>query len=144
MAGQGSSSARYQLLGSEGRGLGNAGTSSWGDMAGDDSDDDFDTRNLSVPQIKQKQYQAIEEQDRGLEQLSEVITRQKHLARTIGDEVDLQNELIDDITTHVDRTRDRIRGETQRVVTIGRRDNTCGYWTVIIVLFIVIIIIVLL
>jgi syntaxin 8 len=65
------------------------------------------------------------EQDRGLEALSEVISRQKNLAQVIGNEVDYQNELIDDITDHVDRTRDRIHGETQRVRTIDRKDATC-------------------
>lgn len=110
------------------------------------------------------------EQDRGLEALSHVITRQKTLAQAIGTEVDYQNELIEDITDHVDRTRDRIHGETQRVRTIDRKDNTCGkclnttllkpfinhvrflriifstwftgYWTVILTLLVIIIIIV--
>lgn len=44
----------------------------------------------------------VTEQDRGLEALSEVISRQKNLAQVIGNEVDFQNELIDDITDHVD------------------------------------------
>jgi len=145
-----SSSARYQLLGGGqggagrgrgghqgGFGLGDAGTSGWGD-----SDEDDYTRDMSVPQIKQQQYQALEEQDRGLEALSHVISRQKNLAQVIGNEVDYQNELIDDITDHVDRTRDRIHGETNRVRTIDRKDNTCGYWTVILILLVIIIIIV--
>lgn len=64
------------------------------------------------------------EQDRGLEALSEVITRQKNLAQTIGNEVTYQNELIDDITDHVDRTRDRLVGQTNNVRTIDRKDAT--------------------
>ncbi|OXA63866.1 syntaxin-8 [Folsomia candida] len=134
-------SARYQLLGQGGRGhgLGSGGMSGWGDNSDEEPDH---TRDMSVPQIKQQQYQALEEQDRGLEALSHVITRQKTLAQAIGTEVDYQNELIEDITDHVDRTRDRIHGETQRVRTIDRKDNTCGYWTVILTLLVIIIIIV--
>jgi len=115
----------------------------WGDF--DEEDDELEevtTRGVPVGQIKAQQYQALEDQDRGLEELSRVIGRQKTLARAIGDEVEYQNELIDDITTHVDRTRDRIHGETQRVRTIDRKDSTCAYWTVILILLAVIIIIV--
>ncbi len=50
-------------------------------------------------------------------------------------------ELIEDITDHVDRTRDRLVGETTRVRTIDRKDNTCGYWIVILILLVVIVII---
>jgi len=42
-------------------------------------------------QIKQMQAQAIAEQDRGLETLSEIIRRQKQMASAIGDEVECQN-----------------------------------------------------
>jgi hypothetical protein len=54
-----SNNARYQLLGqpgARGHGLGDAGTSGWGD-----SDDEPEyTRDMSVPQIKQQQYQVLE------------------------------------------------------------------------------------
>jgi len=144
MAGSSSSSARYQLLGGQGGdGQGGMRSVGWGDF--DEEDDELEevtTRGVPVGQIKAQQYQALEDQDRGLEELSRVIGRQKTLARAIGDEVEYQNELIDDITTHVDRTRDRIHGETQRVRTIDRKDSTCAYWTVILILLAVIIIIV--
>jgi len=144
MAGSSSSSARYQLLGGQGGdSQGGMRSVGWGDF--DEEDDELEevtTRGVPVGQIKAQQYQALEDQDRGLEELSRVIGRQKTLARAIGDEVEYQNELIDDITTHVDRTRDRIHGETQRVRTIDRKDSTCAYWTVILILLAVIIIIV--
>lgn len=74
------------------------------------------------------------EQDRGLEALSEVISRQKNLAQVIGNEVTYQNELIDDITDHVDRTRDRLVGQTNNVRTIDRKDST-GSKSITIVFF---------
>jgi len=136
------SSGRYALLGgpsSSGRGLGDMGTTGWGS---DDQDEEAQhTRGHSVPQLREQQYQIIEEQDRGLEALSEVISRQKQIATVIGSEVDYQNDLIEDITDHVDRTRDRLVGETGRVRTIDSKDKTCGYWIVIIVLLLAIVII---
>lgn len=52
-------SARYQLLGQGGRGhgLGSGGMSGWGDNSDEEPDH---TRDMSVPQIKQQQYQALE------------------------------------------------------------------------------------
>jgi len=120
----------------------NAGAvrSGWATIEDDDDSETEQTRGYSVPQLKQHQYQIIKDQDRGLEALSEVISRQKHIAQTIGSEVDYQNELIEDITDHVDRTRDRLIGETTRVRTIDRKDATCGYWIVIIILLVIIIV----
>jgi len=141
-------SGRYALLGNgsrpgasgrgRGRGLNDMGTVGWSSDA--DAEEPEPTRNYSVPQLRQQQYAVIEEQDRGLEALAEVISRQKRIATVIGDEVDYQNELIEDITDHVDRTRDRLVGETGRVRTLDRKDNTCGYWVVILILLIVIVI----
>ncbi|CAG7725060.1 unnamed protein product [Allacma fusca] len=102
------------------------GTSGW--ATGSTDEESEETKPYNVGQLRTQQYQILEQQDRGLEALSEIISRQKHLATTIGGEVDYQNELIEDITDHVDRTRDRLVGETNRVRTIDRKDNTCGYW----------------
>jgi len=118
----------------------------------DDEDDDEEHTEYSSPtrnygtgsnlqQVRQQQYDMIQEQDKGLEALSEVISRQKNLAQVIGNEVEFQNELIDDITDHVDRTRDRLIGETTRVRTIDRKDSTGRYWAIIILLLVIIIII---
>jgi len=133
-----SNSGRAALFGTtSGRGLGDLGSTSWAT----ESDEGEETRGVPVPQLRHQQYQILEDQDRGLEALSQVISRQKQIATVIGGEVDYQNEIIDDITDHVDRTRDRLVGETGRVRTIDRKDATCGYWTVIIILLIVIVII---
>jgi len=135
------SSGRYALLGpgtSAGRGLNDMGTVGW---SSEETEEQDATRQYSTSQLRNQQYAVLEEQDRGLDALSEVISRQKRIATVIGDEVDYQNELIEDITDHVDRTRDRLVGETSRVRTIDRKDNTCGYWIAIIILLILIVII---
>lgn len=45
----------------------------------------------SIDELRREQNQILEHQDEGLEALSKVISRQKHLAQRIGDEVDEQN-----------------------------------------------------
>jgi syntaxin 8 len=125
-----STSHRYALLGGD-NGLSSAAPAP--------EAEDWDS--YTVPQLRAQQTAAIEEQDRGLEALSQVISRQKLIATVIGDEVDYQNDLIEDITDHVDRTRDRLVGETGRVRTIEAKDNTCGYWIVIVLLLLAIVIV---
>lgn len=92
------------------------------------------------------------EQDAGLEELSKIISRQKNIARTIGDEVDTQNgmseyhytsldpvsknynhvnvvifsEILDDLADGIDRTTVGLINETRQVRTIARKDSTCG------------------
>lgn len=76
-------------------------------------------------------------QDQGLEALSKVISRQKNIALTISDEVDVQNDIVDDLADRLDHTNVSIQRETRQVNTILSQDTaTCGYWMVIIVLFI--------
>ncbi|ESO98633.1 hypothetical protein LOTGIDRAFT_205331 [Lottia gigantea] len=92
--------------------------------------------------LQAQQQSVIQEQDRGLDALSSVIARQKQMALDIGDEVDQQNILIDDITDHVDRTGERLIKETRHVNIVDKKSNTCCYWVIIVVLFITMIVIV--
>lgn len=79
------SSSRSQLL--------QGSSSLW-----DDDDDDVpiihsdpSTNPESVQSLRQQQTRILDDQNRGLESLSKIISRQKDLALQIGDEVDLQN-----------------------------------------------------
>ena len=49
--------------------------------------------NYSVSDLRKQQTKILDDQNVGLEALSKVISRQKHLAVQIGEEVDLQNGL---------------------------------------------------
>lgn len=49
----------------------------------------------SVEAYRQEQKQMLKQQDQGLENLSKVISRQKHLAMSIGNELEDQNEILD-------------------------------------------------
>jgi syntaxin 8 len=70
-----------------------------------------------------------------------VIARQKKLAMRIGNEIEDQNEIIDNIAVQMDHTSDRVNSETRNVESVSARDSTWGYWIVIISLFVAIIVV---
>ncbi|XP_063076990.1 syntaxin-8 [Engraulis encrasicolus] len=102
-------------------------------------DESDETRGLSFGEIKHQQQQIIEAQDAGLDALAAVISRQKQMGQEIGNELDEQNEIIDDITNLVDKTDSRIRGETRRVKLVETKSASCGMMVVIVLLLIAII-----
>ncbi|KAG7242357.1 hypothetical protein INR49_023486, partial [Caranx melampygus] len=66
-------------------------------------------------------------QDAGLDALAAVISRQKIMGQEIGNELDEQNEIIDDLAHLVDKTDDRIRNETRRVKLVETKSASCGH-----------------
>jgi len=114
-------------------------------------------------------FQFLVEQDKGLEELCKVITRQKEIGLAISNEVSDQNgeyiknfiltlyrvqyeynffflscyniEIIDDLADHMDRTDESLINKTQQVRNIHFKDRTCGYWVVILILFVAIVIV---
>ncbi|GAB6027698.1 Syntaxin-8 [Chamberlinius hualienensis] len=107
-----------------------------------DDDDDETLEGFSVENARVQQQQIMQRQDDNLDALSSVISRQKALAYAIGEEADRHNEIIDDITDHVDRTRDRLIRETRHVNIVSKKSDTCWYWIIIILLMVAIIVIV--
>ncbi|XP_044045736.1 syntaxin-8 isoform X2 [Siniperca chuatsi] len=100
-----------------------------------------ETRGLTFEEIKQQQQQIIEAQDSGLDALAAVISRQKIMGQEIGNELDEQNEIIDDLSHLVDKTDDRIRNETRRVKLVETKSASCGMLVVIVLLLIAIVVI---
>ncbi|XP_060562342.1 syntaxin-8-like [Ruditapes philippinarum] len=101
-----------------------------------------DLRNVGNSEIRVQQQQIIQAQDQGLEALSDVIARQKNMALDIGNEVDSQNDLIDDITDHTDRTGHRLIKETRHIRIVDRKSATCCYWVFIVLLFVAILVVI--
>nr|CAD7448174.1 unnamed protein product [Timema bartmani] len=66
------------------------GTTGWGT---DEPEDDRtqSEQHMSVNELRQHQQRMVKDQNEGLEILSKVISRQKEIAQTIGNEVDIQN-----------------------------------------------------
>jgi len=101
-----------------------------------------DQSDLTNEQIHAYHTQVLASQDEQLDRLGESISRQRDLSIQIGDELDNQALLLDEVDERVDRhqsTLDRARGRLARVVK-GARDH----WglTIIIVLIVVLVILI--
>ena len=78
----------------------------------------------------------------GLDALSDILARQKTIGLTIGNEVDTQNEMLDDIQEGVETVRGRVVRETRNVERVDRKDKTWFLWLIMILLFVAIIVII--
>ncbi|XP_034483398.1 syntaxin-8 [Drosophila innubila] len=101
-------------------------------------------RPTDVESLKRMQAEILEEQNRGLEALSRTIGRQRDMAIVVGNEVETQNTILDNLSNTMDRVDNGLQRETQGIGQINRTDSTWGYWLVIIGLFIAIIVTILL
>ncbi|XP_042638395.1 LOW QUALITY PROTEIN: syntaxin-8 [Orycteropus afer afer] len=84
-----------------------------------------ETRGLGFDEIRQQQQRIIQEQDAGLDALSSIISRQKQMGQEIGNELDEQNEIIDDLANLVENTDEKLRTETRRVNMVDRKSMSC-------------------
>jgi syntaxin 8 len=107
----------------------------------DDDEDDQMLNAAPIETLRNEQTQILKQQDQGLENLSQVIARQKKLAMRIGTEIEDQNGIIDNIAVQMDHTSDRVNNETRHVERVTEKDSTMSYWLVIIGLFIAIVIV---
>lgn len=112
----------------------------WG---GEDVEEDDDTACLlSNDELRQEQQRIIRDQDEGLDALSEILARQKTIGLTIGNEVETQNEMLDDIHDNVETVRGRVVRETRNVDRVDRKDKTWWLWLIMIVLLLAIVVII--
>jgi SYP5 family syntaxin len=70
------------------------------------------------------QQQIMKNQDMELEHMEKAIGNTKHIAVAIGEEVDLQTRLLDDLQDDVDVTNMRMRAATSRVKQIIKASST--------------------
>ncbi|XP_017128618.1 syntaxin-8 isoform X2 [Drosophila elegans] len=98
---------------------------------------------LDVEALKQRKIEMLEQQNQGLEVLSATLSRQRQLATQLGNEVEDQNNILDNLANAMDRVEMGVQRETQSIGQVNRRDSTWGYWLVIIALFVAIIVVVL-
>ncbi|XP_023333685.1 syntaxin-8 [Eurytemora carolleeae] len=83
-----------------GSGIADMGTTGWGDSSsppGDGGAESLETAGMSAQSLKEKQQEAMLDQDAGLDALHSVIIRQKNMAQQIGVEIIQQNDIIDEI-----------------------------------------------
>lgn len=105
-----------------------------------------ETAELDSRGLLQLQNQIMSKQDQALENMEKALGRTRHVAVAIGEEVDLQARLLDDLDDHVDVTESRTKAATGRIRQIlASSSNTCtGFMLfVVIVAFVLVLIFVL-
>ncbi|XP_047220347.1 syntaxin-8 isoform X1 [Girardinichthys multiradiatus] len=127
--------SRSTLMGGGGAAGGGSTTNPWL------IEESEETKGLLFGEIKQQQQRIIDAQDAGLDALAAVISRQKTMGQEIGNELDEQNEIIDDLAHLVDKTDSRIQNETRRVKLVETKSASCGMLVVIVLLLIAIVVI---
>ena len=114
--------------------------------------DDDDRANTPDPsagmdnlQIHAYHQQVIAEQDDQLDRLGESIGRQRHLSMAIGDELDGQAELLEDVERGVDRHQGRLDGASRRLKSVGRKaSQNWGMTTIVVLIAILVLLIIIL
>jgi syntaxin 8 len=97
---------------------------------------------MSNEQIHAYHSQVIAEQDEQLDRLGDSIGRQRHISMQIGDELEGQVELLDDVDRGVDRHQGRLDGATRRLKGVGGRARENWGMTTIIVLIVVLVLLI--
>ncbi|KAH8259644.1 hypothetical protein KR026_008241 [Drosophila bipectinata] len=103
---------------------------------------DQGNRPTDVDTLKLRQAEMLENQNRGLDALSATLSRQRILATQLGNEVEDQNNILDNLADAMDRVENGVQRETQSIGQVNRRDSTWRYWLVIIALFVAIIVVI--
>jgi syntaxin 8 len=113
-----------------------------------DDPDDEDAREaaeaseLDNPQIHEYHRSVLARQDEQLGELGQSIGRQRELSIAIGDELDEQVVLLDDVDGAVDRHQSRLDNATRRLGTVVRKAKENWSITTIFTLIIVLILLI--
>lgn len=103
------------------------------------------TEEMSNQQIHTYHTQVMAEQDEQLDRLGESIGRQRDISIQIGDELDGQIALLDEVDQGVDRQQGRLDGASRRLKTVGSKaKENWGMTTIIVLIVILVLLIVLL
>lgn len=116
--------------------------SGWADDYSDDSDYEDTSRlldNKNIGSYQATEQKAIEDHERGLNKLGEVIKRQKYMANEMATEVELHNEVLDGIDAGLTNTNENLRKNTRNIRLISKKSSTFYLWFLIVILGFVII-----
>jgi len=97
------------------------------------------TIDMSNQQIHTYHQQVIQEQDDQLDRLGESIGRQRHLSMQIGDELEGQVALLDEVDRGVDRHQSRLDGAKRRLNGVSQKARANWGMTTIIVLIVILV-----
>lgn len=101
-----------------------------------------DHNHLDNQQIHEYHSQVIQEQDQQLDRLGASIGRQRELSIAIGDELDEQAQLLDDVDDGVTRHQSQIDRARKRVGKIARKAKDNLSVTIILSLIIILILLI--
>ena len=128
--------------------MSSAGGDSWmfGPVGGSAGNGDFyrDDQSLTTSDLRQQQMKVMEEQDQGLEAIAQNLARTKRIAVAIGEEVEDQNDLIDEIKDKTDNVNTKFTRENRHVDTVLAKSSTTLLWVIIVCLFLAIVLILIL
>lgn len=94
---------------------------------------------LSDGDLLQMQTQVMREQDSSLDALSQSIGRQRELSIQIGDELDEHGELLDNVTSMVDHSSQRLDQAKTRLTKFSRKARENSHLMTIVLLIIVLV-----
>ncbi|KAI1178202.1 v-SNARE [Nemania sp. FL0916] len=101
-----------------------------------------ETNDMSNVQIHQYHQRVLEQQDEQLDRLGASIARQRELSMQIGDELDDQVAMLDDVDTAVDRHQGRLDRAKRQVSRITRAAGESKQMIAIIILIIVLVLLI--
>jgi hypothetical protein len=87
---------------------------------------DLASADLNNNELLQLQNNIMADQDKQLDQLSSVISRQKEIGIAIGNELELQVDLLEDTDQRIENTRYRMRTADRNLGTLFDKDDTKG------------------
>lgn len=109
----------------------------------DEPEDDIpDQEHLTNQQIHEYHSGVLAEQDEQLDRLGASIGRQRDLSIQIGDELDNQAMLLDEVDERVDRHQGQLDGATRRLTTFARKAKENWSLTTIIILIIILVLLI--
>ena len=98
--------------------------------------------NMTNQQIHAYHTQVLQEQDDQLDTLTESIGRQRHLSIQIGDELEGQIALLDEVDDGVERHQTRLESAKRRLKGVSKRASENWGMTTIIVLIVILVLLI--
>jgi syntaxin 8 len=102
----------------------------------------IDQTGMDNQQIHEHHKQVFRDQDEQLDVLGQSIGRQRLLGIQMGDELDEQNVLLDDVERGVDRHTSTLERARKRLGNVARKSKGSGSWITIGILIIILILVI--
>lgn len=97
---------------------------------------------LDNQQIHEYHKNVISEQDQHLDRLGQSIGRQRELSIQIGDELDSQVDLLEEVGERTDRHQSQLDGASKRLTTFARKAKENWSLTTIVILIIILVLLI--